>query len=137
MSQQKYRSTIENQNHKKIVAAIKAIGADYKSLHEAISAIQTQQGSGEQTTLTKINELISQAETRILNKIKGGELSEDLDSLFEIAAKIGELVSDKSVREALTSTLQEIKTNVTNLQNWQAEMDNLDLVGEYNKAKAS
>lgn len=128
---------MENQNHKKIVAAIKAIGADYKSLHEAISAIQTQQGSGEQTTLTKINELISQAETRILNKIKGGELSEDLDSLFEIAAKIGELVSDKSVREALTSTLQEIKTNVTNLQNWQAEMDNLDLVGEYNKAKAS
>lgn len=128
---------MENQNHKKIVDAIKAIGADYKSLHEAISAIQTQQGSGEQTTLTKINELISQAETRILNKIKGGELSEDLDSLFEIAAKIGELVSDKSVREALTSTLQEIKTNVTNLQSWQTEMDNLDLVGEYNKAKAS
>ena len=128
---------MENQNHKKIVAAIKAIGSDYKSLHEAISAIQTQQGSGEQATLTKINELISQAETRILNKIKGGELSEDLDTLFEIAAKIGELVSDKSVREALTSTLQEIKTNVTNLQNWQAEMDNLDLVGEYNKAKAS
>lgn len=128
---------MENQNHKKIVSAIKAIGADYKSLHEAISAIQTQQGSGEQTTLTKINELISQAETRILNKIKGGALSEDLDTLFEIAAKIGELVSDKSVREALTSTLQEIKNNVTNLQNWQAEMDNLDLVGEYNKAKAS
>lgn len=128
---------MENQKHKKIVDAIKAIGADYKSLHEAISAIQTQQGSGEQTTLTKINELISQAETRILNKIKGGELSEDLDTLFEIAAKIGELVSDKSVREALTSTLQEIKTNVTNLQTWQTEMDNLDLVGEYNKAKAS
>ena len=128
---------MENQNHKKIVDAIKAIGADYKSLHEAISAIQTQQGSGEQATLTKINELISQAETRILNKIKGGELSKDLDTLFEIAAKIGELVSDKSVREALTSTLQEIKTNVTNLQSWQTEMDNLDLVGEYNKAKAS
>lgn len=128
---------MENQKHKKIVEAIKAIGADYKSLREAISAIQTQQGSGEQATLTKINELISQAETRILNKIKGGELSEDLDTLFEIAAKIGELVSDKSVREALTSTLQEIKTNVTNLQSWQTEMDNLDLVGEYNKAKAS
>lgn len=128
---------MENQNHKKIVDAIKAIGADYKSLHEAISAIQTQQGSGEQATLTKINELISQAETRILNKIKGGELSEDLDTLFEIAAKIGELVSDKSVREALTGTLQEIKNNVANLQAWQTEMDNLDLVGEYNKAKAS
>lgn len=128
---------MENQNHKKIVDAIKAIGADYKSLHEAISAIQTQQGSGEQATLTKINELISQAETRILNKIKGGELSEDLDTLFEIAAKIGELVSDKSVREALTGTLQEIKNNVANLQSWQTEMDSLDLVGEYNKAKAS
>lgn len=128
---------MENKNHKKIVDAIKAIGADYKSLHEAISAIQTQQGSGEQATLTKINELISQAETRILNKIKGGELSEDLDTLFEIAAKIGELVSDKSVREALTGTLQEIKNNVANLQSWQTEMDNLDLVGEYNKAKAS
>ena len=88
---------MENQNHKKIVAAIKAIGADYKSLHEAISAIQSQQGGSEQTTLTKINELINQAETRILNKIKGGELSEDLDTLFEIAAKIGGLVSDMSV----------------------------------------
>ena len=128
---------MENQKHKKIVEAIKAIGADYKSLREAISAIQTQQGSGEQATLTKINELISQAETRILNKIKGGELSEDLDTLFEIADKIGELVSDKSVREALTGTLQEIKNNVASLQTWQTEMDNLDLVGEYNKAKAS
>jgi hypothetical protein len=128
---------MENQKHKKIVEAIKAIGADYKSLREAISAIQTQQGSGEQATLTKINELIGQAETRILNKIKGGELSEDLDTLFEIAAKIGELVSDKSVREALTGTLQEIKNNVASLQTWQTEMDNLDLVGEYNKAKAS
>lgn len=128
---------MENQKHKKIVEAIKAIGADYKSLREAISAIQTQQGSGEQATLTKINELISQAETRILNKIKGGELSDDLDTLFEIAAKIGELVSDKSVREALTGTLQEIKNNVASLQTWQTEMDNLDLVGEYNKAKAS
>ena len=128
---------MENQKHKKIVEAIKAIGADYKSLREAISAIQTQQGSGEQATLTKINELIIQAETRILNKIKGGELSEDLDTLFEIAAKIGELVSDKSVREALTGTLQEIKNNVASLQTWQTEMDNLDLVGEYNKAKAS
>lgn len=128
---------MENQKHKKIVEAIKAIGADYKSLREAISAIQTQQGSGEQATLTKINELISQAETRILNKIKGGELSEDLDTLFEIAAKIGELVSDKSVREALTGTLQEIKNNVASLQTWQTEIDNLDLVGEYNKAKAS
>ena len=128
---------MENQKHKKIVEAIKAIGADYKSLREAISEIQTQQGSGEQDTLTKINELIGQAETRILNKIKGGELSEDLDTLFEIAAKIGELVSDKSVREALTGTLQEIKNNVASLQTWQTEMDNLDLVGEYNKAKAS
>ena len=91
---------MENQNHKKIVDAIKAIGADYKSLHEAISAIQTQQGSGEQATLTKINELISQAETRILNKIKGGELSEDLDTLFEMAAKIGELVGEYNKAKA-------------------------------------
>ena len=128
---------MENQKHKKIVEAIKAIGADYKSLREAISAIQTQQGSGEQATLTKINELISQSESRILIKIIGGELSDDLDTLFDIAAKIGELVSDKSVREALTGTLQEIKNNVASLQPWQTEMANLDLVGEYNKAKAS
>lgn len=121
-------------NYQKIIELTKAIGADYKALKEEINNIKkggTQSGYG----LDEINELISEAETRVLNKIKGGELAEDLDTLFEIASKIGELISDKNIRDALTATLQEIKTNVTTLQEWQSNFDNLDLVGEYNKAK--
>lgn len=121
-------------NYQKIIELTKAVGADYKALKEEINNIKkdgTQSGYG----LDKINELISEAETRVLNKIKGGELAEDLDTLFEIASKIGELISDKNIRDALTATLQEIKTNVTTLQEWQLNFDNLDLVGEYNKAK--
>ena len=121
-------------NYQKIIELTKAVGADYKALKEEINNIKkdgTQSGYG----LDKINELISEAETRVLNKIKGGELAEDLDTLFEIASKIGELISDKNIRDALTATLQEIKTNVTTLQEWQSNFDNLDLVGEYNKAK--
>ena len=121
-------------NYQKIIELTKSVGADYKALKEEINNIKkdgTQSGYG----LDKINELISEAETRVLNKIKGGELAEDLDTLFEIASKIGELISDKNIRDALTATLQEIKTNVTTLQEWQSNFDNLDLVGEYNKAK--
>ena len=121
-------------NYQKIIELTIAVGADYKALKEEINNIKkggTQRGYG----LDKINELISEAETRVLNKIKGGELAEDLDTLFEIASKIGELISDKNIRDALTATLQEIKTNVTTLQEWQSNFDNLDLVGEYNKAK--
>lgn len=121
-------------NYQKIIELTKSVGADYKALKEEINNIKkdgTQSGYG----LDKINELISEAETRVLNKIKGGELAEDLDTLFEIASKIGELISDKNIRDALTATLQEIKTNVTTLQEWQLNFDNLDLVGEYNKAK--
>ena len=121
-------------NYQKIIELTKAVGADYKALKEEINNIKkdgTQSGYG----LDKINELISEAETRVLNKIKGGELAEDLDTLFEIASKIGEWISDKNIRDALTATLQEIKTNVTTLQEWQLNFDNLDLVGEYNKAK--
>lgn len=121
-------------NYQKIIELTKAVGADYKALKEEINNIKkggTQSGYG----LDEINELISEAETRVLNKIKGGELAEDLDTLFEIASKIGELISDKNIRDALTATLQEIKTNVTTLQEWQSNFDNLDLVGEYNKAK--
>lgn len=123
-------------NYQKIIELTTAVGADYKALKEEINNIKkggTQSGYG----LDKINELISEAETRILNKIKGGELTEDLDTLFEIASKIGELISDKNIRDALTATLQEIKTNVTTLQEWQSNFDNLDLVGEYNKAKSA
>jgi hypothetical protein len=121
-------------NYQKIIELTKAVGADYKALKEEINNIKkggTQSGYG----LDEINELISEAETRVLNKIKGGELAEDLDTLFEIASKIGELISDKNIRDALTATLQEIKTNVTTLQEWQSNFDNLDLVGKYNKAK--
>ena len=123
-------------NYQKIIELTKAVGADYKALKEEITNIKkggTQSGIG----LDKVNEIISEAETRILNKIKGGELAEDLDTLFEIASKIGELISDKNIRDALTATLQEIKTNVTTLQEWQSNFDNLDLVGEYNKAKSA
>ena len=123
-------------NYQKIIELTKAVGADYKALKEEITNIKkggTQSGIG----LDKVNEIISEAETRILNKIKGGELAEDLDTLFEIASKIGELISDKNIREALTATLQEIKRNVTTLQEWQSNFDNLDLVGEYNKAKSA
>lgn len=66
-------------NYQKIIELIKAVGADYKALKEEINNIKksgTQSGYG----LDKINELISEAETRILNKIKGGELAEDLDT---------------------------------------------------------
>lgn len=125
-----------SRNYQKIIELTKAVGADYKALREEINNIKkvgTQSGTG----LDKVNELISEAETRILNKIKGGELAEDLDTLFEIASKIGELISDKNIRDTLTATLQEIKTNVTTLQEWQSNFDNLDLVGEYNKAKSA
>ena len=125
-----------SRNYQKIIELTKAVGADYKALKEEINNIKkngTQSGDG----LDKVNELISEAEIRILNKIKGGELAEDLDTLFEIASKIGELISDKNIRDTLTATLQEIKTNVTTLQEWQLNFDNLDLVGEYNKAKSA
>lgn len=124
-------------NYQKIIELTKAVGADYKALKEEINNVKKKGGTQSGYGLDKINELISEAETRILNKIKGGELTEDLDTLFEIASKIGELISDKNIRDALTATLQEIKTNVTTLQEWQSNFDNLDLVGEYNKAKSA
>lgn len=75
----------------------------------------------------KINEAISTLE----NKIKGGQLAEELDSLSEIAAKITGIISSDSVQEALLQRLGQLSDHVEALKT-QAETDYLAI---YKRAK--
>ena len=84
-------------------------------------------GAQMQDVERKINEAISTFE----NKIKGGQLAEELDTLSEIAAKITGIVSSDSVQEALLQRLGQLSDHVEVLKT-QAETDYLAI---YKRAK--
>lgn len=108
-----------------IVAFAKQVGADYKELKELLQRLGTVP-----TDVVTSAQLQTQL-TQFENKIKGGELAENLDSLFEIAQKINSLVSDNEVAKSLTETLNGIKERLTTLE----QNGTLDLLTVYTNAK--
>lgn len=108
-----------------IIAFVKQVGADYKELRELLQRL----GSLPTDVVTS-SQLQAQL-TQFENKLKGGELAENLDTLFEIAQKINSIVSDNEVAKSLTETLNSIKNRLTALEN----TTTVDLLTVYNNAK--
>lgn len=109
-------------NRENLIAFAKQVGLDYKYLKDFIDNLP-------KSTVSKdeLNTAISDLE----NKLKGGNLAEELDSLFEIAQKINSIVNDNEVAQALTQTLNDLKARVAKLE----EVDDLELLKIYTTAK--
>ena len=108
-----------------IIAFAKQVGADYKELREILQRLGTIP-----TNVVTTEQLQAQL-TQFENKLKGGELAENLDTLFEIAQKINSIVSDNAVAQSLTETLNGIKTRLETLET----NATLDLLTVYTNAK--
>ena len=74
-----------------------------------------------------ITQLIEQAKTAVKNEILGEGVSEDLNTLKEIADKIASMSG--STESAVLQKISELGTRIDNIAN-------LDLVTVYNQAKA-
>lgn len=86
----------------KLEAVVVAIGTDIKNLQKAINDKEAGSGITEQ----QLNEAIKQLKTEIL----GEGVPENLDTLKEIADKIGTLNSDTS--EAIVAKLTELSKKI-------------------------
>lgn len=102
----------------KLEAVVVAIGTDIKNLRKAINDKETSAGITEQ----QLNEAIKQLKAEIL----GEGVPENLDTLKEIADKIGTLNSDTS--EAIVAKLTELGQKID------AVVD-VDYLAAYNQAK--
>ena len=74
-----------------------------------------------------VTQLIEQAKTAVKNDILGEGVSEDLNTLKEIAEKIASMSG--STESAVLQKISELGTRIDNIAN-------LDLVTVYNQAKA-
>lgn len=108
-----------------LVAFAKQVGADYKELRELLQRL------GNVPTNAVTAEQLQAQLTQFENKLKGGELAENLDTLFEIAQKINSIVSDNAVAQSLTETLNSIKNRIETLET----NATLDLLTVYTNAK--
>lgn len=108
-----------------IIAFAKQVGADYKELRELLQRL------GNVPTNAVTAEQLQAQLTQFENKLKGGELAENLDTLFEIAQKINSIVSDNAVAQSLTETLNNIKNRIETLET----NATLDLLTVYTNAK--
>lgn len=102
----------------KLEAVVVAIGTDIKNLRKAINDKETSAGITEQ----QLNGAIKQLKAEIL----GEGVPENLDTLKEIADKIGTLNSDTS--EAIVAKLTELGQKID------AVVD-VDYLSAYNQAK--
>lgn len=102
----------------KLIAFAQAVGVDIKELKQLLN------GKVDNATVTQ---LIEQAKTAVKNEILGEGVSEDLNTLKEIAEKIASMSG--STESAVLQKISELGTRIDNIAN-------LDLVTVYNQAKA-
>lgn len=102
----------------KLTAFAQAVGVDIKELKQLLN------GKIDNATVTQ---LIEQAKTAVKNDILGEGVSEDLNTLKEIAEKIASMSGD--TQSAVLQKISELGTRIDNIAN-------LDLVATYNAAKA-
>lgn len=102
----------------KLTAFAQAVGVDIKELKQLLN------GKVDNATVTQ---LIEQAKTAVKNDILGEGVSEDLNTLKEIADKIASMSG--STESAVLQKISELGTRIDNITN-------LDLVTVYNQAKA-
>ena len=127
-----------------------AVGGDIKALNEAVAFIGNLQ---ELTTTTKntivaaINEIasrpsgtgglsggevdskISAAISALKSEILGGSVSAELDTLYELATKLTEVINDPSIKQAVLDKFTEVNKEIKAIKE-------ADLVTAYNNAKA-
>ena len=102
----------------KLIAFAQAVGVDIKELKQLLN------GKIDNATVTQ---LIEQAKTAVKNEILGEGVSEDLNTLKEIAEKIASMSG--STEGAVVQKLADLGRRID-------EFANLDLVATYNAAKA-
>ena len=102
----------------KLTAFAQAVGVDIKELKQLLN------GKVDNATVTQ---LIEQAKTAVKNEILGEGVSEDLNTLKEIADKIAGMSG--STESAVLQKISELGTRLDSFAN-------LDLVATYNTAKA-
>ncbi|WP_261144734.1 hypothetical protein [Streptococcus mitis] len=102
----------------KLTAFAQAVGVDIKELKQLLN------GKIDNATVTQ---LIEQAKTAVKNDILGEGVSEDLNTLKEIAEKIASMSG--STEGAVVQKLADLGRRID-------EFANLDLVATYNAAKA-
>ena len=102
----------------KLIAFAQAVGVDIKELKQLLN------GKVDNATVTQ---LIEQAKTAVKNDILGEGVSEDLNTLKEIADKIASMSGD--TQSAVVQKISDLGTRLDTFAN-------LDLVATYNAAKA-
>lgn len=102
----------------KLTAFAQAVGVDIKELKQLLN------GKIDNATVTQ---LIEQAKTAVKNDILGEGVSEDLNTLKEIAEEIAKMSG--STEGAVVQKLADLGRRID-------EFANLDLVATYNAAKA-
>ena len=102
----------------KLIAFAQAVGVDIKELKQLLN------GKVDNATVTQ---LIEQAKTAVKNDILGEGVSEDLNTLKEIAEKIASMSG--STEGAVVQKISDLGTRID-------AFANLDLVTTYNNAKA-
>lgn len=102
----------------KLIAFAQAVGVDIKELKQLLN------GKIDNATVTQ---LIEQAKTAVKNDILGEGVSEDLNTLKEIAEKIASMSG--STESAVVQKISDLGTRLD-------AFANLDLVTVYNTAKA-
>ena len=102
----------------KLTAFAQAVGVDIKELKQLLN------GKIDNATVTQ---LIEQAKTAVKNEILGEGVSEDLNTVKEIADKIASMSGD--TQSAVVQKISDLGTRIDNIAN-------LDLVATYNAAKA-
>ena len=101
------------------------------AINELVTKLQNLQAGSGGLSETQVDGKISAAISAFESKITGGALAAELDTLKEIADKIGEIVTKDSAQDALLLTLNGLSSRVQALEAVEA----VDYLQTYKTAK--
>lgn len=135
----------------KLTQFAQAVGTDIKNIKTTIGNMSSLTTTEKNNLVGALNELAalinnsgsisgSQVDTKISQaiatfeaKIMGGQVAEELDTLREIATKIGEIVSKDATQDALLQTLNTLDTRLQALE----QVEAVDYLAAYTTARDS
>lgn len=118
--------------NEKLIAFATEVGNDYRELKGLIDALQSRSQSNSQ-----LKREIAQAITNLKNELMGGELDAQLDTLKELGDKLKEIEADDSIKGAILQKFTDINGKTQALEQWQTQLNELNLVQTYQQAKRS
>ena len=109
-------TALSTEERTSLIAALNGLHGKFTTLKQTVDALQASGGITESRANELINAKVTAQITEFEDKIKGGQLAEEMDTLKELADNLTSVMANGSVHTALVETMTKLGDRITVLE---------------------